>query len=152
MPRSGQSQLRKGRYSVAGQVYHVVSRTHGRKRIFAGWIEAVSACRAFTSSRALQDSRLLCYALMPDHAHWLVQLGEEDQLAGLVARMKSLSAKAVRSEAGLCERVWHRGFYDRAIRREEDLAAVARYIVANPLRAALCTNLRQYPFWDAVYL
>jgi putative transposase len=48
--------------------------------------------------------------------------------------------------------VWQRGFYDRAIRKEEDLLAVARYIVANPLRAGLVSQLSDYPFWDAVWL
>lgn len=33
--------------------------------------------------------------------------------------------------------VWQRGFYDRAIRREEDLCGLARYIVSIPLRAGV---------------
>ena len=35
---------------------------------------------------------------------------------------------------------------------DEDLAGVARYIVANPLRAKLVRALADYPFWDAVWL
>jgi hypothetical protein len=30
--------------------------------------------------------------------------------------------------------------------------AVARYIVANPLRAGLCRHLGDYPLWDSVWL
>jgi len=29
---------------------------------------------------------------------------------------------------------------------------VARYIVANPIRAGLVDNIGQYPYWDAVWL
>ena len=29
---------------------------------------------------------------------------------------------------------------------------VARYIVANPLRAGLVTKIGDYPFWNAVWL
>ena len=48
--------------------------------------------------------------------------------------------------------VWQRGFYDHAIRREENLRNVARYIVANPLRAGLVQQIGDYPLWDAIWL
>jgi hypothetical protein len=48
--------------------------------------------------------------------------------------------------------VWQKGFYDRALRSDEDVAAVARYIVANPLRAGLVDSVREYPFWDAIWV
>ncbi|MFB6261862.1 MAG: transposase, partial [Thiohalorhabdaceae bacterium] len=48
--------------------------------------------------------------------------------------------------------VWQPGFHDRAIRREEDLEAVARYVVANPLRAGLVDRIADYPHWDAAWL
>ena len=48
--------------------------------------------------------------------------------------------------------VWQDGFHDRALRREEDLVAAARYVVANPLRAGLVQKLGDYPHWDAIWL
>jgi hypothetical protein len=33
-----------------------------------------------------------------------------------------------------------------------DLQSVARYIVANPLRAGLVKHLGDYPLWDAIWL
>jgi len=48
--------------------------------------------------------------------------------------------------------VWQKGYYDHALRDEENLAAVARYIVANPLRAGLARNVADYPLWDAVWI
>ena len=39
-----------------------------------------------------------------------------------------------------------------AARRDQDLAAIARYLVATPLRAGLVRNLRYYPLWDAIWL
>ena len=46
----------------------------------------------------------------------------------------------------------HRNDYDHALRADEDVLAAARYIVANPLRAGLVGSIRDYPFWDAVWL
>jgi REP element-mobilizing transposase RayT len=48
--------------------------------------------------------------------------------------------------------VWQNGFHDHALRQEEDLAEVARYIVANPLRAGLVERLGDYPHWHAIWL
>ncbi len=45
--------------------------------------------------------------------------------------------------------MWQKGFHDHAIREEEDLRAVARYVVANPVRAGLVQSVRDYPHWDA---
>lgn len=146
------SKLRKGRFSCGGQVFHVVSRTWQRQKIFSDWYVATLACRSFCSRQALQNSRLLCWVLMPDHAHWLLQLDEPDDISSLVGRMKSISAREVRVHAGRAGSIWYPGFYERAIRREQDLVDVARYIIANPLRGKLCCRLGHYPFWDAVYL
>ena len=49
-------------------------------------------------------------------------------------------------------KVWQKGFHDHAIRRDEDIKAVARYIIANPLRAGMVDRIGDYPFWDAVWL
>jgi REP element-mobilizing transposase RayT len=49
-------------------------------------------------------------------------------------------------------KVWQSGFHDHALRSEDDLRTVARYIVANPLRAGLVHDLRRYPLWNATWL
>jgi len=48
--------------------------------------------------------------------------------------------------------LWESGFYDRALRSEQDILPAARYIVMNPVRAGLCKRVGDYPFWDAVWL
>ena len=48
--------------------------------------------------------------------------------------------------------MWQEGFHDRALRQEADLRKAARYVVANPLRAGLVTDLGDYPLWDAVWV
>jgi hypothetical protein len=42
--------------------------------------------------------------------------------------------------------LWQEGFFDRFVRREKATPTVVAYIIANPLRAGLCTDLRDYPF------
>ncbi|MNW20243.1 hypothetical protein D3C71_2205540 [compost metagenome] len=63
-----------------------------------------------------------------------------------------MSTKAVNQFTGRKVTLWQKGFHDRALRREEDLLKVARYVVANPLRAGLVEKLGDYPLWDAIWV
>jgi putative transposase len=48
--------------------------------------------------------------------------------------------------------LWQPGYFDRALRKEDDRLAVARYLVANPLRAGIVQRIGDYPHWDSVWL
>ena len=89
---------------------------------------------------------------MPDHLHWLLQANSQRSLSASVCVVKSGAARQVNALRGTLGRVWQRGFYDRAVRREDDLVDIARYIVANPVRAGLVRSIRDYPHWDAIWL
>jgi REP element-mobilizing transposase RayT len=91
------------------------------------------------------------FVAMPDHLHWLVELGESD-LSRLVLRVKSCSAIAINRALGRVGPVWQKGFHDHALRKEEDLRRLARYVVANPVRAGLVTTVGDYAHWDARWL
>jgi REP element-mobilizing transposase RayT len=100
---------------------------------------------------ALVWSTTWAFVVMPDHLHWLVALKETD-LARLVLRVKSRSTIEINRFLGRSVRMWQKGFHDHAIREEEDLRAVARYVVANPVRAGLVQSVRNYSHWDARWL
>ena len=152
--RPGNQSLRKGRASIPGQIYHVSARAQSSRSPFADPAVAFVVCKAFRYVMQVSDAKLLAWVLMPDHAHWLIELGERECLSVLVARLKSASAGACNDAAGnaVGTSLWQSGFYDRAIRRDEDVLAVARYIVANPLRARLVQRLGEYPWWNAVWV
>ena len=146
----GHRSLRLGRSSQENGMYLITSVTWRRTPVFSEWCYAHAAIRAFTQEGVLKDAQLLAWVLMPDHVHWLLQLGEERDLRSLVGTMKSASARAVR-HSGYKEQVWARSYHDRGMRNEEAVIAAARYIVANPLRAGLVQRVADYPFWNAIY-
>jgi len=106
----------------------------------------------FSASNLAGGSDTLAFVVMPDHFHWLFALGDGNQLAPLVKSVKSFSARRINLILGDSGRVWQPGFHDHALRRDEDVAQVARYVVANPLRAGLVERLGDYPLWDAAFL
>ena len=150
--QSGHGALRKGRHSLPGHAYHVTVTTVGREGVFADFDCARVASASFECQALLGDATLLAWVLMPDHVHWLVQLGQQDSLGGLISRMKSASARNVNHVCGRSGALWSRAFHDHAIRSEESLEQVAAYIIANPLRAKLATDIGNYPFWNSAWL
>ncbi len=143
----GTRALRRGRVSIGGQIYHVNTATPGRRPVFADWAAGRCVVEALRAGEGVAGTRTLAWCLMPDHLHWLVQLGT-DPLATVVGRMKGRSSRRAMSAGPL----WQRGYYEHAIRAEEDLVQVARYIIANPLRAGLVTRIGDWPLWDCVWL
>ena len=148
----GHAALRRGRVSIPGQVYHLTVTTRLRKPVFVDFGAACEAARCFEDAAMLGDSRMLAWVLMPDHAHWLLQLGELDSLTRIVVRLKSSSSRKANRVLGTKGSLWSRAFHDHALREEEELVSVARYIVANPIRAGIVSRIGDYPFWNATWL
>ena len=81
-----------------------------------------------------------------------MELDDRADLPKLVQGVKSVSAHRINAARGQSGKVWQAGYYDEALRREQDLKHMARYIVANPLRAGLVERIGDYPLWDAIWL
>jgi len=154
MPTStkpGHHALRKGRYSQTNGIYLVTTVTEQRIPWFQVLAFAQVMCRSLEDPRCLADAKSLCWVVMPDHIHLLLQLGETG-LSPVVKKLKAVSARRLNREIGRKGRFWAPGFHDHAVRKEEDLKGVARYIVANPIRAGLARRIANYPYWNAVWL
>ena len=138
--------LRKGRYSEANRIYLITTITEQRENIFDNLVAARVVINTLKEEQSRGCAETLAFVLMPDHLHWLMQLGDGNQLSKVVGRVKSVSAHH------LGRKIWQTGFHDHALRKEEDIQGTARYIVANPLRAKLVENIGDYPHWDAKWL
>lgn len=151
MDRPSSHRLRRGRFSEPGRLYLLTSKTEQRAPIFSDFHLARRVVHQFREAQQEASVTSLAWVVMPDHFHWLIEL-HDVTLKTLMRRVKSRSTCAVNKACGRQGRLWQQGFHDRALRREEDIVAVARYIVANPLRAGLAKRLGEYPHWDAVWL
>ena len=149
---NGHLALRRGRRSLVNHIYHVTTTTKAREAFFAESEAAQAASRCFIEPPLLGDAVLLAWVLMPDHVHWLLQLGTCDSLDTVVARLKSASARKTNAALGRKGALWETAYHDRAMRSDERLVQVAQYIVANPLRAGLVTDIRDYPYWNSIWL
>lgn len=151
-PRPGHQALRKGRVSLANHVYLVTATTLNRQCFFVDFDASCAASRCFENGDVLGGVRMLAWVLMPDHAHWLIHLDNQDNLSTVVNRLKSSSSRLANRKLDRHGPLWEPGYHDHCLRAEEDLLAIARYIVANPLRAGLAKRVGDYPFWNAVWI
>jgi len=152
MPVSANTcRLRKARVSEQGRIYLLTAVTHQRQPVFADWRLGrllVNQLRCADESTSITS---MAWVVMPDHLHWLFELNN-GTLAELMCRLKSRSSRSINRVRGVQDRVWQRGYHDRALRRDEDIKGAARYIVMNPLRAGLVRRVGDYPLWDAIWI
>jgi len=151
IPR-GHRALRKGRYSESGRTYLLTAVTFQRHPLFADWRCAWAASAHLAAAPTWPQAELLCWVLMPDHWHGLVRLGDGADLSSLMRLVKGGAARTANLARGRAGLVWEPGFWDRAVRKEEDVVAAARYIVQNPVRAGLAKRPAEYPYWGAAWL
>lgn len=157
-PAPHSKDLRKGRYSQANQTYLLTTVTYQRQTVFSDFHLGRLVVHAIRKQHQLGNIDSLAFVVMPDHLHWLCTLQGDNTLANVMHQVKGNSAcqiQKIRRERGLIplhQPLWQDGYHDHALRKEEDLQQVARYIVANPLRAKLVANIGNYPLWDAIWL
>jgi putative transposase len=82
---------------------------------------------------------IIVYCFMLDHVHILAEGCRESADIREFARM-------FRQQSGYTfrrlwrVRLWQEGYYDRVLRSSDDTIEIARYIIANPVRAGLCAD------------
>lgn len=131
--------LRKGRVSVHGGIHLVTFVVRNRRPIPRDFAMGRLLVHELKSADTERLTTTWAYVVMPDHCHWLLSL-ESRSLSSVVGRVKARCAKAIAQGP-----LWQPGFHDHAARQEDDLQTMARYLVANPLRAGLVTRVADYP-------
>ncbi|MGG2399072.1 REP-associated tyrosine transposase [Pseudomonas sp. SH1-B] len=143
--------LRRGRFSEPGHAYLLTAVLNEREVLFEEFALGRLLVAELRNAHETGLVNSLAWVVMPDHLHWLVQL-ESTTLNELMRRVKGRSARQINQRSSRTGPLWQHGFHDRALRQEEDLRAVARYVIANPVRAGLVKRVADYPLWDAVWL
>lgn len=140
-----------GRHSSVGFFYLLTTVMDGRTPVFANDATAAVAIREFQRLDQEGFTRSVAYVVMPDHIHWLVEL-RAGTLENVMKRFKSRTAQQVNRLLGRIGRLWQACYHDHAIRSDESLFRHAMYVMGNPIRAGMTTQLDGYPHawceWD----
>ncbi|MDZ7805397.1 REP-associated tyrosine transposase [Thiohalophilus sp.] len=131
MPNSpAEHRLRIGRRSETDRIYLITTVTEQRQPVFRDLFLGRLLVKTLKDNQ--NNATTLAYVVMPDHLHWLMQLGHRHPLCTVVSNIKSNSARCINLQLNRSGRLWQPGFHDHALRREEDLRNTARYVIADP--------------------
>jgi REP element-mobilizing transposase RayT len=95
-----------------------------------------------------QRYRLLAWVVMPNHAHVLVEVWHTP-LAELLHSWKGFTARKANRLLGRTGAFWEREYWDTRMRDDEHQRKALRYIEANPVKAHLVTEPKEWAFSSA---
>ncbi len=92
--------LRLGRISLPGQVYVLTMVTRDRRPVFRDFACARTVVRFLREHDRRGVARTLCFVVMPDHVHWMMELGTICDLGeGSTAHLSEAGVGVCRSPA-----------------------------------------------------
>ena len=125
--------------------YFLTFCTRNRRRVFFDEVIVSMTMLEFRQAANREEFAILAFCVMPDHSHLLVEgATDRSDLRRFVksAKQQSGAAYALRR----AEPLWQEGYYERVLRRDEDVRDIARYILWNPVRAGLVRTPVEYPY------
>jgi len=135
--------LRKGRLSIPHARYFVTCCTEGRGKTLTDPNAGEPIRFAWRSLHKEDSIQLLCATIMPDHVHFLFQLGSRLRLGQVVGKLKSMT----RDSLDTLELTWQDNYHDHRLRADKAAESFSRYIFLNPYRSQLITENETWPWW-----
>ncbi len=143
--------LRKHRYSASGHIYLVTTTCKARAPVFENIEFGEVVAHEIGLSDDEQRTRTFAYVVMPDHLHWLFQLQQRFSLSTVVQRVKGRSAHRINILRKCSGAIWQPAYHEHTLRNDESLERVGNYVVANPVRGGIVSDLNDYPLWDIMW-
>lgn len=103
-----------------------------------------SALRFFAGERY----RLIAWVVMPNHVHVLVEVWEVP-LTDLVKSWKQFIARRANRMLGRAGSFWAREYWETKIGDEAHQVKAVRYVEANPVKAGLAREAKEWPWSSA---
>jgi len=111
------------------------------------------ACASAVQEALLHDDgehySLLAWCIMPNHVHAVID--QRGDLAAIVRRWKTWSARQINARLKRAGRVWRREYFDRYARNEGHLGAMIAYVENNPVNAGLVSTPKAW-LWSSASL
>jgi putative transposase len=143
---------RPQRVNSGGLVYHVLNRANAGGRIFRGAKDYAAWERVLAEAVERYDTRVLAYALMPNHWHlvlWPRKDGELSRFVGWLTLTHTQRWHAARQTVG-GGHLYQGRFKSFVVQSDEHLYTVCRYVERNPLRANLVAQAEEWR-WSSLW-
>ena len=133
-------------YTHANRVYFMTIRAYMHQSPFVKDNLNQTIVDIFYEEQERQNCAVFTYCLMPDHLHFLVS-PRRDGISVLTFTDQFKGKTTNRSwKVGWQGKLWQPRYYDHIVRAEEDLLAIAQYILVNPVRKGLVEQAEEWPW------
>ena len=127
-----------------GLVYDAINRGNNRVRVFADDGDFRAFLRALAQTQVRYPFALFGYALMSNHFHLLLRPAPGQSISRILQSLTVAHTWRYHRRHRSVGHVWQGRFKSPVIQDDEHLLTVLRYVEANPLRAGLVADLRDY--------
>jgi putative DNA methylase len=90
---------------------------------------------------------LHAWTIMPNHVHVLFTVTAGQTVSSILHSWKSFTSKQANKLLGTSGRFWQPEYFDRLITSSRQLEFTLRYILNNPVKAGLCKEFQQWPWF-----
>lgn len=142
---------RPHRLWVPEGVYHLTLRGNDRQPIFLDPADYQQYLNELHQARLRYPFRLLAYALMPNHAHLVVEALPENSVSDAMRQAGGSYSRYFNHRYHRVGHVYQGRFYSNLVDRDEYLLEVTRYVHLNPFRARLVRRPVDYP-WSSYHV
>ena len=137
--------------NLAGVLHYVTGNVDKRRKIFRSAANCIAFLEELQSMRQKHESRLICFVVMLDHFHLIVNL-RDGNIRGWIQELKSLSARRLVqiNPPGLFRineeqnQVWQESFDTFRLWSGWMIWQKINYIHNNPLKAGLVDSAGDY--------
>jgi putative transposase len=129
-----------------GLIYHALNRGNNRARVFADDGDFRAFLRALAQTQLRYPFALFGYALMSNHFHLLLQPQPGQSISRILQSLTVAHTWRYHRRHGSVGHVWQGRFRSPVIQDDDHLLTVLRYIEANPWRAGMVADLKDYPW------
>jgi putative DNA methylase len=122
-----------------------------RQRVFADAQAAAGAVAAIEEIVTTQGTPMHAWCVMPDHIHIILSPSERCDIPTFVNRFKNIT-RAQAKARGVAKSYWQRSFWDRGVRHQLQMDREVMYVMRNPVRGGLVTDILDYAYSFAPWL
>jgi len=142
MPRIPRGQL-------DGHAFHVLNRGNGRSTIFHKDADFRAFIEILAEAKTRVSVRTAAFCVLPNHFHLVVAPTPHADISAFMHWWLTTRVRRYHRHYGSSGHVWRGRFKSFPIQTDDHFLTVVRYVLQNPVRARLATQVDDWP-WSSL--
>ena len=133
-------------------VVFVTTVTHERRTVLACQTALRALVTTWTRSPIIDGWYVGKFIIMPDHVHLFARPAlDAKPLSAWMQTWKSITSRQLAAALSVDPPIWQKDYFDRYLRSAENYQQKWWYLELNPVRKALCTEPKEWPWQGELF-